>query len=243
MVRNTQPQGNDSIVRRYIANGTLTVTRDEETNEHVITSNGIDRGDKWERRVPAVRTSVEVGEHLWSTPDNWSQQYRLKRKSGLDKGIYQIPESGDAVLLELGDTRVYLADAFHRVEAIGSVSWSAHASVDQDALSDALTHISESSDGSNEAVRHVLEYVQENPREAVEEAEEAAKTYAPECVGEYEKIPVSEFDPFLVPFRSEGGVVNHPKYHSENAVMCGVRDLINKFGIVPPSPFVSVTVR
>lgn len=243
MVRNTPPHGDNSIVRRYRADGTLTVIRDNETNEHVIKSNGTDRGDKWEQRVPAIRTSVEVGEHLWSIPDNWSQQYRLKRRSELDKAIYQIPDSGDAVLLKLGDRRVYLADAFHRVEAIGNVSWSAHASVDQDALTNALIHISDYPDEYDDAVCKVLHYLQGNPREAVEEAEEAAKMHAPECIGEYEKIPASEFDPFFVPFRSEGGVVNHPEYHSESTVMRAVRALISKFDIVPPSPLVSVTVR
>jgi len=66
MTREHSPQHDDSTVRHYRADGTLTVTRDDETNEHVIESRSRDLGDKWTRRVPATRTTVEPGKHLWS---------------------------------------------------------------------------------------------------------------------------------------------------------------------------------
>jgi len=140
MTREHSPQHDDSTVRHYRADGTLTVTRDDETNEHVIESQPRP-GDKWTRRVPATRTTVEPGKHLWSILDNWTLRYKLKDEHGSDKGIYEIPETGDSVLVALSHQNDRITDAFHLVEKVGCTTWTARAEVDQDALSDALTHV------------------------------------------------------------------------------------------------------
>ena len=243
MVRNVQPRDDDSTVRHYRADGTLTVTRDSETNEHVVKSRGNDRGDTWTRRVPATRTTVAPGEHLWSIPDNWMHRYTLKAGSGADKGIYDIPETGDSVLVSLCHQNNRITDAFHVVKRVGSTTWTARAEVDQDALSDALTHVNKYSDEFPNAVRDVLKYLRDNPRDAVADAEEFAEMCAPECAEDMNGIPASEFDPFHLAFRSKEGVVSHPEYEHESEVMAATRDLLSKYGVVPPSPLVSVTVR
>lgn len=243
MTREHSPQHDDSTVRHYRADGTLTVTRDDETNEHVIESRGRDPGDKWTRRVPATRTTVEPGEHLWSIPDNWTQRYKLKAEHGSDKGIYEIPETGDSVLVALSHRNDRITDAFHLVEKVGSTTWTARAEVDQDALSDALTHVNKYSGEFPDGVRHALEYLCEHPGEAVADAEEVAEMSAPECVEDLNGIPVSEFDPDYLAFRSKEGVMSHPEFKHESEVMAAVRDLLSKYSVVPPSPLVSVTVR
>lgn len=243
MTRKTDSRDDESPVRHYKADGTLTVTRDDETNEHVMKYRGRDRGDKWTRRVPATRTMVEAGEELWSIPDNWTQDYHLKAEYGPNKGIYQIPETGEFVLVSLCHKNNRLIDAYHTVDKIGDVTWSARADVDQDALDDALVHFDDYSDEFVDEVRGVLEYLRENPQDAVKSAEEDAEMYAPECVEDWNGIPASEFDAFRVTFRSEGGVVTHPEYGAGSEVMAQVRELLSDFDVVPPSPLVSVTVQ
>jgi hypothetical protein len=108
---------------------------------------------------------------------------------------------------------------------------------------DALDYLANHSDECDDAVREVLQYVDENPRDAVENAEEIAKRHAPEAVEGWNGLPATEFDPFHVTFRSEGGVVEHPEYGSESEVMECVRDILGRFQVVPPSPLVSVTVQ
>lgn len=243
MTRQSPSREDDSTVRHYRADGTLTVTRDEETNEHVVKSRGRDRGDKWTRRVPATRTTVESGERLWSIPDNWTQRYKLEAEHGPDKGIYEIPETGDSVLVSLCHKNDYITDAFHLVKKVGSTTWTAHAEVDQDALSDALTHVNEYSHQFPDGVRDVLEYLRDNPRDAVAEAEEFAEMCAADSVGDVNGIPASQFDPFYESFRAIDGVVSHPEYEQEGEVMGIVRDVLSNHGVVPPSPLVSVTVQ
>jgi hypothetical protein len=101
-------------------------------------------------------------------------------------------------------------------------------------------------DNNNEfddQVVYFLQYLRENPREAVEGAEDVAATHAPEAVGDWNGIPAGEFDPWRVSFRNENGVVSHPDCHHRSDVMADVRQLLAEFDVVPPSPFVSVTVR
>jgi hypothetical protein len=77
------------------------VTRDDETNEHVIKPRGRDPDNKWTRRVPATHTDVEEGDKLWSIPDNWTHSYTLKPDHGSQEEIYHIPETGEDVLVSL----------------------------------------------------------------------------------------------------------------------------------------------
>lgn len=180
---------------------------------------------------------------LWSIPDNWTKVYRLTAEYGHDKGIYRIPESGDAVLVSLCHKNSHITDANHTVEAVGSIAWDARAEVDEEALDDAFSHLNGCADEFPDGVREVLQYIRDNPREAVADAEKDAEMHAVDCVTDLETIPVSEFDAFRVTFRSEGGVVSHPEYSSDSEVMEAVRELLSEFNVVPPSPLVSVTVR
>jgi len=243
MHRDHSPQHDDSTVRHYRADGTLTVTRDDETNEHVIKSRGHDRGDTWTRRVPEFRTTVEAGEHLWRIPGNWAEYYRLKVRDGPDKGIYHIPESGDSLLLSFSRNNSDIADAYHTVKEVGSITWTARADVDQEALTDALIHVIDDADRYDDAVRHVLQYIRHNPRAAVKDAEEAARSEVSECLEDLKWLPASEFEPFHSTFRSAEGIVNHPDHRSDSNVMSVVNNLLRTFGVVSPAPRLSVTVR
>jgi hypothetical protein len=243
MTREHPSQHDDSTVRHYSADGTLTVTRDNETNEHVIKSRGRDPGDKWTRRVPATRTDVEEGEKLWSIPDNWTHSYTLKPEHGHKKGIYHIPENGEDVLVSLAHRNNYLVDAWHSVEAIGVKTWTSHAEVDQEALTDAITFVNNHADEFNDEVVDVLQYLRDNPEEAVKDAKDLATIHAPEAVEDWNDIPAGEFDPWRVSFRTDDGVVRHPEYGYYSEVMSIVRELLTRFEVVPPSPLVSVTVE
>jgi hypothetical protein len=244
MTREIPSHHDSSTVRHHRADGTLTVTRDDETNEHIIKSRGDDRGDTWTRRVPEFRTTVEVGEHLWRIPGNWAEYYRLKAMNGPDKGIYHIPESdGDSVLLSFSHNNSDIADAYHTVEAVGHITWTARAEVDQEALTEALIHVIDDADRYDDAVRHVLQYIRNNPRAAVEDAEEAARSEVSECLEDLKWLPASEFDPFPSTFRSAEGIVSHPDHRSDSSVMSVVHNLVRTFGVVPRAPLLSVTVR
>jgi hypothetical protein len=243
MVRKSDSQDDDSTVRHYKADGTLTVTRDDETNEHIIKSRGRDRDDRWTRRVPATRTTVDAGEELWSIPDNWNKHYRVKADHGSNKGIYHIPESETDVLVTMCHKNNHIVDAYHTVEEVGTIAWTAHADVDLDALTDALDYLDNNTDSFADGVQDILEYVRENPRDAVKDAEESAEMYAPECVEGWNGIPASEFDPFYETFRSENEMVTHPEYGPGSDVMAQVHDLLGDFDVLPPSPLVSVTVQ
>jgi len=243
MTQNIPPRFDDSTVRHYSADGTLTVTRDEETNEHVIKSRGRDPCDQWTRRVPATRTDVKEGEELWSIPDNWTHYYTLKSDHGYKEGIYNIPETGEDILVSLTHRNNRIVDAWHSVEAVGVMTWTGHAEVDPDELTDALTFVKEHADKFNDQVVDVLQYLRENPCDAVEDAEEYAARHASEAVEGWDDIPTGKFDPWRVSFRSEGGVVSHPELHYRSEIMVVVRELFDQFDIVPPSPLVSVTVR
>jgi len=238
-----QPPGHDGTARYDYADGTLTVKRDTEANKKLIKARGSDRDDDWTRRVPATRTSVEVGDYLWSIPDNWAQCYPIRVGDTSNERIYHITESGEFVLITLPDENSRLADAHHTVEAVGTLTWTAHADVDQDALGDALNHVDEHSNEYDDAVGDVLEYVRDTPKDAVDETEEVVKIHSLERVEDTEDIVKSEVDPFSAPFRSEDGIVTHPEHRRESEVMLQVHDLLGNFVVVPASPLFSVTVR
>lgn len=242
MITETPPRHDNSIVRYHRADGTLTVTRDDETDEHIIKSRGRKSRDTWTRRVPAFRVIVAPGEHLWRIPGNWATYYRLKSTDGPDKSVHHIPESGQSLLLSLADQHAPIADAYHTVEAVGRITWTARAEVDQIALRDTLNSVYHS-DWSDDGITEVLQYVRDNPRDAVKDAETEASGLAGEYVENWRWIPASEFDPFQESFLSSHKMVSHPDYEPENYVMRGVHELLKEYSVVPPSPLVSVTVR
>lgn len=242
MIRKTHTRHDDSNVRYHRADGTLTVTRDDESDEHVIKSRGRTSRDTWTRRVPAFRTTVEPGEHLWRIPANWATYYRLRSNDEPNRNIYHIPESGQSLLLSLSDQHAPIADAYHTVEAIGEVTWSARVEVDQAPLRDALNTVYQS-ERYDDGVRDVLQYVRDTPRDAVKDAVKEASGLAGEYVENWRAVPASEFDPFQESFLSSQKMVRHPDYEPESNVMRDVHDLLKGYSIVPPSPLVSVTVH
>jgi hypothetical protein len=241
-IRNTNPRQDKSIVRQYRADGTLTITRDAETDEHVIKSRGSEPGDTWTRRVPATRTTVEAGEQLWSIPDNWTQHYCLKAEHGT-YGIYHIPESGDDIRVSLSSRHGHLTDAYHVVKTVGVITWTASVPITEDALSDVLEYVSNHPDEFVTGVHEVLQYLRDHPQDAVEEAKTLAKRYAPEAVEEWKTIPTGEFDPFYETFLGDNELVHHPNHEPNGEVMAQVHALLSDFDVVPPSPLVSVTVQ
>jgi len=242
MIRKTNPRTDASIVRYHRADGTLIVTRDDETNEHIIKSRGRKSRDTWTRRVPEFRTTVELGEHLWRRPGNWATYYRLRSRDRPDRTIYHIPESGQSLLLSLADEHAPIAEAYHTVEAIGTITHTARVDVDQVALRDALSSVRRSDEYGN-GVREVLCYLRDNPRDAVRDAEKEASSVMVQNVKNCRALPGSEFDPFQVPFLDLNRMVSHPDYEPDSKVMRDVHDLLARNNVVPPSPLVSVTVR
>ena len=237
------PPGRDGIARYDYADGTLTVKRETEANKKLIEARGSDRDGDWTRRVPATRTSVEVGDHLWSIPDNWRQCYHRTIGDTTNDRIYHITESGEFVLTTLPDEDSYLVEAHHTVETIGSITWTARADIDQDALGDALDHVEEHSEEFDDAVRDVLEYARDNPIDATDETEEVVKIHKLEHLENTRQIVESAFGSFNGPFRSEDGIVTHPEHERESEVIVQVHDLLNDFAVVPESPHIFVTVR
>lgn len=240
MVRKPPSQSDDSTVRFHRADGTITVTRPDETDEVIIKSRGPESRDTWTRRVPRFRHTVETGEHLWRIPGNWDSYYRLKSVGEPDKVIYHIPESNQFLLLSRCNPHARIADAYHTVDAVGDITWTAHADVDQVAIRDVLSSFY-CSQWDDEEIRTVLQYVRDNPRQAVKSAEERAADLAPEYVENWRGIPESRFDPFQESFISSNQMVQHPDYEPESTVMMHLHDHLGS--VIPPSPLVSVTVE
>lgn len=107
----------DELVRRYGADGHLFAYRDGE--EHVVVSRGQEPGDKWTARVPAERTAVSQGEHLWTIPDNW------ERRFGIDEHMrrmdcYHIPETGVDVFITVS-TNDHIVDCWYLIRSVGQL--------------------------------------------------------------------------------------------------------------------------
>lgn len=118
-------------VRDYAADGTLFAYRDGD--EHVVVSEGNDRGDRWTKRVPAERTTVDVGDHLWTIPENWTHRLSIRGAGTSRYALYHIPETDCDVRVSVPN-KVHLCDAWYGVKDVGTavVEWDDE--LDRDAL-------------------------------------------------------------------------------------------------------------
>jgi hypothetical protein len=112
-------QYSNDEVRRYSADGYLYAYRDGD--EHVVVSRGNARKTRWIKRVPAERTAVLAGEHLWTIPDNWQRRVTIKGAARAHHAIYSIPETDVDVLLSIPN-KTHLVDAWYSVERVGTLS-------------------------------------------------------------------------------------------------------------------------
>jgi len=96
--------------------GTLVAYRDDD--EHVVISRGNEPRTRWTKRVPAERTDVEVGDRLWTVPENWTIVAREDRDA-VAYGIYEIDETGELIKLSI-PTNNHLVDKWYGVKRVGS---------------------------------------------------------------------------------------------------------------------------
>lgn len=144
----------DELVEHYSADGTLYAYR--EGDEHVVVSNGRDRGDKWTMRVAAERTAVTPGEHLWTIPDNWEQRVRIKGAAEARYAIYHIPETDVDVTVSVPNKN-HLVDAWYGVRSVGELDVSYADDCDWDVLEAALDNYGdEIDDDARDALEDLL---------------------------------------------------------------------------------------
>lgn len=118
-------------VRDYSADGSLYAYRDGD--DHVVVSKGWDRGDRWTKRVPAERTTVDVGDHLWTIPENWTRRLSISGAGVRKYAIYHIPETDCDVRVSVPN-KVHLCDAWYGVKDVGTVVVEWDDELDRDAL-------------------------------------------------------------------------------------------------------------
>ena len=109
-------QSDDCVRSVNNPDGRLAAYRDGD--KHVIVSKGNEPQTRWSKRVPAERTDVEVGEHLWTVPDNWTIVARESRDN-IAYGVYEIQETGEHIKLSI-PTHNHLVDKWYGVKAVGS---------------------------------------------------------------------------------------------------------------------------
>jgi hypothetical protein len=95
--------------------GRLVAYRDGDA--HVVISRGNEPRTRWTKRVPAERTDVESGDHLWTIPDNWECAARESRDH-IAYGIYSINGTDNMVKLSI-PTNNHLVDKWYAVKAVG----------------------------------------------------------------------------------------------------------------------------
>jgi hypothetical protein len=115
----SEARAGDVIVREYVADGALYAYRDGD--EHVVVSRGCEPSTKWVKRRPAERETVELGETLWTVPDNWEQLMAVQPYHNLAFCIFRIPETGVDVTISI-PLESSVADADYNVEAVGEVT-------------------------------------------------------------------------------------------------------------------------
>jgi len=141
----------DAVVRSYSADGTLYAYREDD--EHVVVSNGREPGDKWTRRVPAERTAVTPGEHLWTVPGNWECRVTIDGAGASRYAIHHIPETDVGVLVSVPHKN-HLVDAWYGVKSVGELTVTYADECNWDVLDDALGRYGDEMDDD---VREALE--------------------------------------------------------------------------------------
>jgi hypothetical protein len=109
----------DVVVREYDADGALYAYRDGD--EHVVVSRGREPSTRWVKRCPAERETVELGEALWTVPDNWERLMAVQQHQDCRFCIFEIPESGVDVTIVV-PLKSSVADADYNVEAVGELT-------------------------------------------------------------------------------------------------------------------------
>lgn len=178
----TELRRSEELVREYTADGHLYAYRDGD--EHVVVSNGRDPGDVWERRVPAERTHIAPGEHLWTIPENWDVTFRV---SG-GYVIYHIPESDVDVMVSTPEN-CHLVDAWYGVKSVGDVSVVFDGELSRDRALAALKNAEEYDyvDASEEAIEALRELTKEYRWSSFERAfEESVAMFAPEAFDQWD---------------------------------------------------------
>lgn len=127
-------------VRYFSADGALAAYRDGD--EHVIVSNGQEPRDKWTKRVPAERETVEKHERLWTIPSNWNARAVINAGGMAKYRIYSIPETGFDVLV-LTPHKCRLVDAYYSVSKIGEMTVTYADSVNTDPLNNIIDNSKE----------------------------------------------------------------------------------------------------
>lgn len=162
-------------VRHYSADGTLYAY--SEDGEHVVVSQGKEPATKWAKRVPATRTAVTTGEHLWTIPENWMQLLSISGAGAAQHAIYNIPETDVDVWVTVPHKN-HLVDAWYGVKAVGDLRVEYADSVDWDAIDQSI-QVLEDMEDADESVIAALEEVlhMKEPLEGkiAEEVEMAAK--------------------------------------------------------------------
>lgn len=182
----------DSLVREYGADGHLYAYR--EGDEHVIVSNGRDRGDKWTRRVPAERTHVAPGEQLWSIPDNWDQTYHISGENRVWH-VYHIPQTGIDIKVTVPSNN-HLVDAWYHVVAVGTAVIEFAGEIDREAARQTLAEADESGEHEDAVIDGLRELVEKDYRweTFIEGFEESVNEWGPEALERSDSIPIVASD-------------------------------------------------
>jgi hypothetical protein len=109
-------QSDDCVRSVRNPDGRLAAYRDGD--EHVIVSKGDEPQTRWTKRVPAERTDVEVGDRLWTIPDNWECIARESRDA-IAYGIFEIDDTGEIIKLSI-PTNNHLVDKWYGVRRVGT---------------------------------------------------------------------------------------------------------------------------
>lgn len=112
-------QQDSDIVREYSVELSVEAVREGDT--HVITTCGMEPDTERTQRVPAERTAVLPGEHLWTIPDNWARWATIRESAGTEYHIYHIPETDVELLVGVPDN-VEPGRAWYEVRRVGKLS-------------------------------------------------------------------------------------------------------------------------
>jgi hypothetical protein len=137
-LRNLGGRRGDAVIRSYSADGHLYAYREGDT--HVVVSNGREPATRWTKRFHAERTDadIDVGETLWTVPDNWVREIEIERVNGGAHVIYTVPETGAVVRVSTPKNN-HLVDAWYGVKAVGeTIEFELRDEPDADALDAAI---------------------------------------------------------------------------------------------------------
>jgi hypothetical protein len=129
------------LVKDYSADGRIYAYRDGE--EHVAVSRGREPPTRWVKRVPAERTAVVPGEHLWTIPDNWEPRVIIDGAGASRYKIFRIPETGVDVLVTVPHNN-HLVDAWYGVKRVGTLEVTYDDEIAWDELADLIEQREES---------------------------------------------------------------------------------------------------